>query len=94
MITKDMLISIGIIKKQKLTMESVPKANERLKVVFCALNGVSQRRVTKEKNAIYNKTKLGFGIARLTRVCSIALKVRSSACGSSRLLRRTLKRRH
>jgi hypothetical protein len=89
-----MLKSIGIIKKQKLTMESIPKANERLKVVFYALNGASQCRVTKEKNAIYNKTKLGFGTARLARVCSIALKVRSSVRWSSRLLRRMLKRWH
>jgi hypothetical protein len=64
MITKDMLKSIEIIKKQKLTMENVPKVNERLKVVFCALKGASQSRVTKEKNAIYNKTRQGFGATR------------------------------
>jgi hypothetical protein len=92
MITKDTLKSIEIIKKQKLTMKSVPKANEQLKVVFCALNGASQQRVTKEKKAIYNKVKLGFCAARLARVSWISLKVRSSACKSSRLLRRGLKR--
>jgi hypothetical protein len=92
MITKDMLKSIGIIKKQKLTMKNVPKANERLKVMFCALNGASQRRVYKRKECIYNNTSLGFYAARLVRVCSIALKVRSSACVSSRLLRCAPKR--
>jgi hypothetical protein len=45
-----MLKSIGIIEKQKLTMENVPKANERLKVMFCALNGASQHSVYKRKN--------------------------------------------
>ena len=50
MITKDMLTSIEIIIKLKLTIESVPKANERLKVMYCALNGTSNVGCTKEKH--------------------------------------------
>ena len=42
------------------------------------LNGASQCRVTKEKNDIYNKIKLGFCVAR-------SAWVRLSALGSSRL---------
>jgi hypothetical protein len=88
MITKDKLKSIEIIKKQKLTMKSVPKANERLKVMFCALNGASQRRVSKEKNEIYNKVKLGFWLpdqrkcARSHLRCAQALVGLQGSCGA------------
>ena len=36
-------------------MENDPKANEPIKVVFCALNNASPRKVTREKKAINNK---------------------------------------
>ena len=68
-------------KKQKLAMENVPKANERLKVVFCTLNSASPRRVYKRKECIHNNTSIGFCTARSAQVRSIALKVRLSACG-------------
>ena len=55
MITKDIDNSIEIIKKQKLTKENAPKANERLKVVFCVLNGTSPHMVTREKKTINKK---------------------------------------
>ena len=42
-------------QEAKLTMENAPKANEQLRVMFCALNGASQRRVTREEKAINNK---------------------------------------
>ena len=67
-------------------MENTPKANERLKVVFYALNGASQCRVTREKNAIYNNKKNWDFVARSARVRLIAFEVHLNARRSSSLM--------
>ena len=59
MITKYMLTSIEIIIKLKLIIESIPKANERLKSRVLCFKRHLQHRVTREKKAINNK-KLWF----------------------------------
>jgi hypothetical protein len=51
----------------KTYKEKRSKSLRTTKTRVFALNGASQRRVTKEKNAIYNKIKLGFCVAKLAR---------------------------
>jgi hypothetical protein len=50
-----MIISIVIIKKRKLIIKKHSKRLRNDKSRVFALYGASQRRVTREKNAIYNK---------------------------------------
>jgi hypothetical protein len=59
MITKDIIISIEIIKKPNLQSKSIQKGLGMTKVMFLLSMAPPQCPVTREKNAIYNK-KLGF----------------------------------
>jgi hypothetical protein len=65
MTTKDMIISIVIIKKRKLTIKKLLKRLRNDKSRVFALYSVFQRRVTREKNAINNKKISGFYATRL-----------------------------
>ena len=77
MVTKDMLTSFEMIIKLKLTIESIPKAFQKLindsKVMFCALNGASNVGFSKEKHAFIIITRVFLHSARSAQVCSIAL---------------------
>jgi hypothetical protein len=55
MITKDIIISIEIIKKRNLQSKSIQKGLGMTKVMFLLSMAPPHCPVTREKNAIYNK---------------------------------------